>query len=106
MNVEHSASPSVPLFRGSAEQVAKLRKRLQEIFRDRSLALDVVAICIELGKGNSGDFNAEMAHFLRRYAASLKLENSWSEFPGIRFMSYFAVRSLPTWSLGAAVHIS
>jgi hypothetical protein len=28
-----------------------------------------VAICIELSEGNSGDFNPEMAHALRRCAA-------------------------------------
>ena len=37
--------------------------------RNISLAHDVVAICIELTEGNSGDFNAEMAHVLRRCAA-------------------------------------
>ena len=69
MNVEHSARPSVPLFHGTEEQVAKLRKRLEEVFRNVSLAHDVVAICIELSEGNSGDFNAEMAHVLRRCAS-------------------------------------
>ena len=69
MNVEHSARPSVPLFHGSEEQVAKLRKRLEEVFRNVSVAHDVVAICIELSEGNSGDFDAEMAHVLRRCAA-------------------------------------
>ena len=68
MNVEHSARPSALLFRGSEEQLAKLRKRLEEVFRNVSLAHDVVAICIELSEGNSGDFNAEMAHVLRRCA--------------------------------------
>lgn len=68
MNVEIPARPSVPLLRGSEEQVAKLRKRLEEVFRNVSLAHDVVAICIELSEGNSGDFNAEMAHVLRRCA--------------------------------------
>ena len=69
MNVEHSARSSVPLFHGSEEQAAKLRKRLEEVFRNVSLAHDVVAICVELSEGNSGDFNAEMAHVLRRCAA-------------------------------------
>ena len=69
MNAEHSARLSVPLFHGTEEQVAKLRKRLEEVFRNVSLAHDVVAICIELSEGNSGDFNAEMAHVLRRCAA-------------------------------------
>ena len=69
MKVEHSPHQSTPLFRGSEEQVAKLRKRLEEVFRNISLAHDVVAVCIELTEGNSGDFNAEMAHVLRRCAA-------------------------------------
>jgi hypothetical protein len=60
---------SVPLLRGSEEQVAKLRKRLEEIFGNVSLAHDVVAICIELSEGNTGDFNPEMAHVLRRCVA-------------------------------------
>jgi hypothetical protein len=66
-----SSTPPVrrSLFHGSEEQVAKLRKRLEEVFRNVSLAHDVVAICIELSEGNSGDFNAEMAHVLRRCAA-------------------------------------
>ncbi len=69
MNVEHSARPTAPLLRGSEEQIAKLRKRLEEVFRNVSLAHDVVAICIELGESSSGDFNAEMVHVLRRCAA-------------------------------------
>jgi hypothetical protein len=55
--------------RGSEEQVAKLRKCLEEIFRNVSLAHDVVAICIELGEGNSGACNPEIAHVLRRCVA-------------------------------------
>ena len=69
MKVEHSPHQFTPLFRGSEEQVAKLRKRLEEVFRNVSLAHDVVAICVELSEGNSGDFGAEMAHVLRRCAA-------------------------------------
>lgn len=69
MNIGQPARQSVPLLRGSEEQVVKLRKRLEEVFRNVSLAHDVVTICIELRQGNSGDFNAEMAHVLRRCAA-------------------------------------
>jgi hypothetical protein len=69
MNVAPSDHQSVPLLRGSEEQVAKLRKRLEEVFGNVSLAHDVVAICIELSEGNSGDFNPEMAHVLRRCVA-------------------------------------
>src|SRR3984957_549183 len=69
MNVAPPDHQSVPLLKGSEEQVVKLRKRLEEVFRNVSLAHDVVAICIELSEGNSGDFNPEMAHVLRRCAA-------------------------------------
>ena len=69
MNVEQASHQSAPLLKGSEEQVVKLRKRLEDVFRNVSLAHDVVAICIELSEGNTGDFNPEMAHVLRRCAA-------------------------------------
>jgi len=68
-NIEQSPRPSVPLLKGSEEQVIKLRKRLEDVFRNVSLAHDVVALCVELSQGNSGDFNPEIAHVLRRCAA-------------------------------------
>src|SRR6185312_11665265 len=68
-NVEQPPRPSVPLLKGSEEQVIKLRKRLEDVFRNVSLAHDVVALCVELSQGNSGDFNPEIAHVLRRCAA-------------------------------------
>ena len=36
---------------------------------EKHAAHDVVALCIELSQGNSGDFNPEIAHVLRRCAA-------------------------------------
>jgi hypothetical protein len=69
MNVEQPSHQFAPLLKGCEEQVVKLRKRLEDVFRNVSLAHDVVAICIELSEGNSGDFNPEMAHVLRRCAA-------------------------------------
>jgi hypothetical protein len=69
MNVEQPSYQSAPLLKGSDEQVVKLRKRLEDVFRNVSLAHDVVAICIELSDGSTGDFNPEMVHVLRRCAA-------------------------------------
>ena len=69
MNVAPPDHQSVPLLKGSEEQVAKLRKRLEEVFRNVSLAHDVVVVCIELSQGTSADFNPEVAHVLRRCAA-------------------------------------
>lgn len=68
-NTEQSPPPSVPLLRGSEEQIIKLRRRLENVFRNVSLVHDVVALCVELSQGNSGDFHPEIAHVLRRCAA-------------------------------------
>lgn len=67
-NIEQSARPSVPPQRGS-EQALKLRKHLEDVFRNVSLAHDVVTLCVELSQSNTGDFNPEIAHVLRRCAA-------------------------------------
>ena len=69
MNVAPPDHQPVPLLKGSEEQVAKLRKRLEEVFRNVSLAHDVVVVCIELSQGTSSDFNTEVAHVLRRCVA-------------------------------------
>lgn len=66
---QSSPPPFVPLLRGSEEQVVKLRKRLEEVFNNVSLAHDVITVCVELTEANSGDFNPEIAHVLRRCAA-------------------------------------
>jgi len=57
MNVERSVRRSAPLFHDSEQQAAKMRKRLEEVFRNLSLAPDVLGVCIELSERNSGDFN-------------------------------------------------
>ena len=69
MTIAQPDHQSVPLLRGSEEQVAKLRKRLEEVIRNVSLAHDVVVVCIELSQGASADFNPEVEHVLRRCAA-------------------------------------
>ena len=67
--IEQPTRPYVPLLRGSEEQVAKLRRRLEDVFRNVALAHDVVTLCVELSEGNAGEFNPEIAHVLRRCAA-------------------------------------
>ena len=67
-NIEQSACPSIPLLRGSEDQVTKLRKPLEDVCRNVSLAHDVIIVCVELC-GSSGYFNAEISHVLRHCAA-------------------------------------
>ena len=69
-NIEQAVHRFVPLLRGSEDQTAvKLRKRLEDVLSSVSLVHDVVTVCVELSHGNSGDFNPEIAHVLRRCAA-------------------------------------
>jgi hypothetical protein len=68
-NTEQPARPFVPLLKGSEEQAVKLRRRLEDVFRNVSLTHDVVTLCVELSEGNSGEFNPEIAHVLRRCVA-------------------------------------
>jgi hypothetical protein len=67
--VEQPARPFASLPSGGAEQVIKLRRRLEDVFSNVSLVHDVVTVCIELSQGSTGDFNAEIANVLRRCAA-------------------------------------
>ncbi len=69
MNVAQPDRQSVPLLRGNEEQPAKLRKRLEEVLGNVSLAHDVVVVCIELSQDTFSDFNTEVAHVLRRCVA-------------------------------------
>ena len=59
----------IPLLRSSEEQVAKLRRRLEHVFTNVALAHDVAVVCAELGRGDTADFNAEIAHVLQRCVA-------------------------------------
>ena len=67
---EQPAHPFVhPPATSGEEQVIKLRRRLEDVFRNVSLVHDVVTVCVELSQGSSGDFNSEIANVLRRCAA-------------------------------------
>ena len=67
-NIEQSTRPSIPYLRGSEDQMTTLRKRLEDVCTNVSLAHDVVTLCVELS-GSSGYFNAEISHVLRHCAA-------------------------------------
>jgi hypothetical protein len=65
-----NTAPSVPFLRGSEEQAIKHRKRLEEMFGTIELVHDVIVLSIEVCQANSGDFNPEMSHVLRRCGAN------------------------------------
>jgi hypothetical protein len=61
---------SIPFLRTNEEQAVKVRKRLEDIFSNISLVHDVIVMSIEVCESNSGDFNPEMSHVLRRCGAN------------------------------------
>ena len=67
--IEQPGRPFASLPSGGEEHVIKLRRRLEDVFRNVSLVHDVVTVCVELSQGSTGDFNAEIANVLRRCAA-------------------------------------
>jgi len=69
--IEHQAIlPSIPFLKSNEEQAVKVRKRLEDIFSNISLVHDVIVMTIEVCEANSGDFNPEMSHVLRRCGAN------------------------------------
>jgi len=71
--IEDQAIPipaSIPFLRTNEEQAIKVRKRLEDIFSNISLVHDVIVMSIEVCESNSGDFNPEMSHVLRRCGAN------------------------------------
>jgi hypothetical protein len=66
MHEAESPPPSIPLLRGSEEQLSRLRKQLGNVFDEISLVHDVVAVCSELCHKASGDFSPELEHVMRR----------------------------------------
>ena len=65
-----NTAQSVPFLRSSEEQAIKHRKRLEEMFGTIELVHDVIVLSIEVCESNSGDFNSEMSHVLRRCGAN------------------------------------
>ena len=65
-----NTAQSVPFLRGSEELAIKHRKRLEEMFGSIELVHDVIVLSIEVCESNSGDFNPEMSHVLRRCGAN------------------------------------
>jgi hypothetical protein len=64
MNIEEQ-SRFVALLRQSQDQIGKLRKRVGEVFRNRSLTQEVVTHDGKLSQTSSSDLQPEIAHVLR-----------------------------------------
>jgi hypothetical protein len=61
-----TAHRSIPLLKNNEEQLAKIRRQLEGIFRDLRLVQDVIIVCGGVHEAIGSDFNDEVEHILRR----------------------------------------
>jgi hypothetical protein len=61
-----SAHPSIPLLKSNEEQLAKIRRQLEGMFRELRLVQDVIMVCGGVREPNSSDLDGKVEHVLRR----------------------------------------
>jgi hypothetical protein len=61
-----SAHQSIPLLKSNEEQLAKIRRQLEGMFRELRLVRDVIMICGGVSESSSSDLDGEVEHVLRR----------------------------------------
>lgn len=60
------AHQSIPLLRSNEEQLAKIRRQLEGMFRELRLVQDVIMVCGGVRESISSDLDCEVEHVLRR----------------------------------------
>lgn len=66
MTENQSAHPSIPLLKSNEEQLAKIRRQLEGMFRELRLVQDVIMVCGGVRESISSDLDDEVEHVLRR----------------------------------------
>jgi hypothetical protein len=61
-----SAHSSIPLLKSNEEQLAKIRRQLEGMFRELRLVQDVIMVCGDVRDSSSSDLDGEVEHVLRR----------------------------------------
>jgi hypothetical protein len=61
-----SAHQSIPLLRSNEEQLAKIRRQLERMFRELRLVQDVIMVCGDVRESTGSDLDSEVEHVLRR----------------------------------------
>jgi hypothetical protein len=59
-----SAHASIPLLKSNEEQLAKIRRQLEGMFRELRLVQDVVMVCCGVRESVSSDLDDEVEHVL------------------------------------------
>jgi hypothetical protein len=69
--VTENQSPhsSIPLLKSNVEQLAKVRRQLEGMFRELRLIQDVIMVCGGVRESASSDLDDEVEHVLRRCGA-------------------------------------
>jgi len=57
---------SIPLLRSNEEQLAKIRRQLEGMFRELRLIQDVIMVCGGVRESINSDLDGEVEHVLRR----------------------------------------
>ena len=66
MTENQSANQSIPLLKSNEEQLAKIRRQLEGMFRELRLVQDVIMVCCGVRESVSSDLDDEVEHVLRR----------------------------------------
>jgi len=66
MTESQSAHQSIPLLKSNEEQLAKIRRQLEGMFRELRLVQDVITVCSGIRESSSSDRDGEVEHVLRR----------------------------------------
>jgi hypothetical protein len=61
-----SPDSSIPLLKSNVEQLAKVRRQLEGMFRELRLIQDVIMVCCGVRESVSSDLDNEVEHVLRR----------------------------------------
>ncbi len=66
MTEDQSAHQFIPLLKSNEEQLAKIRRQLEGMFRELRLVQDVIMVCGGACESISSDLDSEVEHVLRR----------------------------------------
>lgn len=66
MTENESAHQSIPLLRSNEEQLAKIRRQPEGMFRELRLVQDVIMVCGDVRESSGSDLDSEVEHVLRR----------------------------------------
>ena len=93
MSENPSAHQPIPFLRSDEEQLAKIRRQLESMFRELRLVQDVMMVCGGVSGSVHSDFDDEVEHVLRRcgsdrmYAVLKTLTQIVERFGGTTDMS-------------------